>query len=213
MKRCAILSVNPESPEPPAITSAAELLKTGGLVVFPTRSFYGIGAQALNAEAVERVFRVKQRDPENPLLILIASRTDLDALVQSIPDTATRLMGAFWPGNLTVVFESTDRLPSNLTGHRRKIGIRLAGHPVARRLTEAVGTPITGTSANLSGRPACHAVTDLEPALLDHIDLVLDAGTLGRGEASTVVDVTLDPPKILREGAIDAVKIRMVLEG
>ena len=116
MKSCEILSVDPESPDPDSITRAAALIKTGGLVIFPTSSFYGIGAPALNAEAVDRVFQIKQRDPENPLLILIALLTDLDALVQSIPETATRLMKAFWPGSLTLVFEAADHLPPNLTG-------------------------------------------------------------------------------------------------
>jgi L-threonylcarbamoyladenylate synthase len=213
MKRCEILSVDPESPDPDAITRAASIIRTGGLVVFPTRSFYGIGALALNAEAVRRVFQVKQRDPDKPLLILIASLADLDALVQSIPETATRLIKAFWPGSLTLVFEATDRLPHNLTGYTKKIGIRLAGHPVASSLTKVVGAPITGTSANLSGHAACSAVVDLEPHLRDQVDLILDAGTLGSGEASTVVDVTSHTPMILREGAIDAAKIRTVLEG
>jgi L-threonylcarbamoyladenylate synthase len=213
MKRCEILSVDPESPDPDAIARAAALIRTGGLVVFPTSSFYGVGAQALNAKVVKRVFQVKKRDPANPLLILIASRTDLDALVRSIPETATRLMQAFWPGSLTLVFEAADRLPPNLTGYTKRIGIRLAGHPVASSLTKGVGAPITGTSANLSGHAACRAVADLEPLFRDQVDLILDAGTLGSGEASTVVDVTSDTAKILREGAIDTAKIRTVLEG
>jgi L-threonylcarbamoyladenylate synthase len=213
MKSCEIVSVDSESPDPDAITRAADLVRTGGLVIFPTSSFYGLGAPALNAEAVGRIFQVKQRDPEKPLLILIASRTDLDALVRSIPETAKRLMKAFWPGSLTLVFEATNRLPPNLTGYTKKIGIRLAGHPVAGSLTKAVGAPITGTSANLSGHAACSAVADLEPHFRHQVDLILDAGTLGSGEASTVVDVTSDIPKILREGAIDSARIRTVLEG
>ena len=213
MKSCEILSVDPESPDPDSITRAAALIKTGGLVIFPTSSFYGIGAPALDAEAVGRVFQVKQRDPEKPLLILIASLTDLDVLVQSIPETAMPLMKAFWPGSLTLVFEAADHLPPNLTGYTKKIGIRLAGHPVASSLTREVGAPITGTSANLSGHAACTAVADLEPHFRDQVDLVLDAGTLGSGEASTVVDVTADTANILREGAIDAAKVRTVLEG
>ena len=101
----------------------------------------------------------------------------------------------------------------NLTGYTKKIGIRLAGHPVASSLTREVGAPITGTSANLSGHAACTAVADLEPHSRDQVDLVVDAGTLGSGEASTVVDVTADTANILREGAIDAAKVRTVLEG
>ncbi|MBW2172822.1 MAG: threonylcarbamoyl-AMP synthase [Deltaproteobacteria bacterium] len=213
MKSCEILSVDPESPDPDSITRAAALIKTGGLVIFPTSSFYGIGAPALDAEAVDRVFQVKKRDPEKPLLILIASLTDLDALVQLIPGTATRLMKAFWPGSLTLVFEAADRLPRNLTGYTKKIGIRLARHPVAISLTKGVGAPITGTSANLSGQAACSDVADLAPRFLDQVDLVVDAGRLGGGKGSTVVDVTADPPKILREGGIDAAKIQTVLKG
>ena len=213
MNRCEILPVNPESPDRDAISRAAALIRTGGLVVFPTRSFYGLGAQALNDEAVGRVFQVKERDPKKPLLIFIASRMDLNPLVQSISETAMRLMQAFWPGSLTLVFEAADGLPLNLTGYTRKIGIRLAGHPVARSLTKAVGGPITGTSANLSGRAPCSAVAGLEPRFLDQVDLILDAGPLGGGEASTVVDVTLDIAKVLREGAIDTSQIRTVLEG
>jgi L-threonylcarbamoyladenylate synthase len=205
--------LDPESPDPDAITRAADLIKTGGVVVFPTSSFYGLGAHALNAEAVERVFEVKERDPEKPILILIASRADLDPLVQSIPETAMRLIEAFWPGSLTLVFEAGEVLPPNLTGYTRKIGIRLAGHPVARSLTKAVGAPITGTSANLSGRGPCSAVAELVPHFRDQVDLILDAGSLGRGEVSTVVDVTSDTARILREGAVDSVKIRAVLEG
>lgn len=211
MKRCEIVSVDPESPDSDAITKAADVIKAGGLVVFPTRSFYGLGAQALNDEAVGRVFQVKERDPEKPLLILIAARMDLDPLVQSIPEAATRLIEAFWPGSLTLVFEAADVLPPNLTGYTGKIGIRLAGHPVARSLTKAVGTPITGTSANLSGRAPCSAVADLEPRFRDQVALILDAGTLGSGEASTVVDVTSDAAEILREGAIHTSQIHAVL--
>ena len=213
MKSCEILSVDPASPDPDSITRAAALIKTGGLVIFPTSSFYGIGAPALDAEAVGRVFQVKQRHPEKPLLILIALPTDLDSLVQSIPETAERLMKAFWPGSLTLVFEAADRLPPNLTGYTSKIGIRLAGHPVAISLAKAVGAPITGTSANLSGHSACSAVGDLEPHFRDQVDLVVDAGRLGGGKGSTVVDVTADPPKIHREGGIDAAKIQTVLKG
>lgn len=211
MRGCEILPVDPDSPDPDSINRTAALIKKGGLVVFPTSSFYGLGTYALNAEAVGRVFQVKKRDPQNPLLIVIASVSDLDPLVQSIPQTAIRLMKAFWPGGLTLVFEAASLLPPNLTGYTGRIGIRLAGHPVARTLTKAVGSPITGTSANLSGHGACSEVAHLDHHIRDEVDLVLDAGRLGGGEGSTVVDVTADPPKILRQGVIAAEKIWTVL--
>jgi len=211
MEDCEIISVGRESPDHHTISKAAASIKKGGLVVFPTSSFYGLGTGAFNAGAVDSVFRVKRRDPQNPLLILVASPADIAPLVRSTPKTAIRLMEVFWPGGLTLVFNAADSLPSNLTGYTGKIGIRLAAHPVASALVTAVGGPITGTSANLSGKGGCTAVADIDRGIKDQVDLVLDAGKLTGGKGSTVVDVTVSPPKILREGAIDAEKIMAVL--
>jgi L-threonylcarbamoyladenylate synthase len=182
-------------------------------VVFPTSSFYGLGASAFHAETVDKVFRAKKRDPQNPVLILIASLAELDPLVRSIPKPAGHLMEAFWPGSLTLVFQASDLLPSNLTGYTGKIGIRLASHAVAHSLVSAVGKPITGTSANISGRGGCNAIARLDQHIRDQVDLVIDAGRLPGGAGSTVVDVTVNPPKIIREGAIEAEKIERVLKG
>ncbi len=201
---CEILSVDPESPDQDTIGKAAVLIRKGGLVVFPTSSFYGLGAEVFNAEAVHRVFRVKKRDPQKPILILVASMSDVAPLVRSIPKRAMRLMEVFWPGGLTLVFESAELLPSNLTGYTGKIGIRLEGHPVASALVTAVGSPITGTSANLSGKGSCTAVAEIDRHIKDQVDLVLDAGRLTDGKGSTVVDATVTPAKILREGVIGA---------
>ncbi len=199
--------MNPEFPHQEMIARAASLIKKGGLVIFPTSSFYGLGANAFNGKAVDKVFRVKKRDPKKPVLILIASLADLAPLVRSIPNTGKRLMEAFWPGSLTLVFHAADLLPSKLTGCTGKIGIRLAAHPVACALLKLVGSAITGTSANLSGKGGCITVAEVDHYIRNQVDLVLDAGRLGGGQGSTVVDVTVDPPKILREGAIDAEKI------
>jgi len=207
-----ILPANPVSCDQDTIERAAAYIKEGGLVVFPTSSFYGLGADAFKADAVESVFQVKKRDPQRPVLILIASPTDLAPLVQSIPRVATRLMAAFWPGSLTLVFEAADFLPPNLTGHSGKIGVRLASHPVALCLVRTVGNPITGTSANLSGRDGCTEVGQLPPLMRDKVDVILDAGPLQGGKGSSVVDVTVDPPRILREGAVTAKKIAATLD-
>ena len=212
MEAWKILSVDPESPDQDTIGKAAVLIKTGGLVVFPTSSFYGLGAAAFNAEAVDNIFRIKKRDPQKPILILIACIADLAPLVRSIPRTATRLMEAFWPGGLTLVFHAAAPVPSNLTGYTGKIGIRLGSHPVASALAKTVGGPITGTSANLSGKEGCTAVAEIDPDIKDQVDLVLDAGTLGGVRGSTVVDVAVDPPEILREGDINAERIWAVLK-
>lgn len=213
IKNCETLSTDTESPDQEIISKAAEVIKQGGLVVFPTSTFYGIGAQAFDSAAVDRVFRVKERDAHKPILILIAFLADLAPLVRSIPKTATRLMEAFWPGRVTLVFDAADTLPLSLTGYTGKIGIRLANHPVASALVKAVASPITGTSANLSGQAGCTAVADLHRQIQDQVDLVLDAGKLEGGKGSTVVDVTVDPPKILRDGVVGAERIRALFEG
>ena len=209
MESCEILSVDSESPNNMSIEKAAALIKKGGLVVFPTSSFYGLGADAFNVKAVDKVFQAKKRDPTKPVLILIDSLADLAPLVRSISEQAIRLIETFWPGSLTIVFEAADLLPFNLTGYKGRIGIRLAGHPVASALVRAVGGPITGTSANLSGKGACIEVTEIDSCIKDKVDLVLDAGKLAGGKGSTVVDVTVTPPKILREGFISKPELNL----
>jgi L-threonylcarbamoyladenylate synthase len=211
--RCEILPVDPVSPDEDTILRAAARIRTGGLVVFPTSSFYGLGTSALDTAAVDRVFRVKNRDPRKPLLILIGSLVELSPLVQSVPESGVRLIETFWPGTLTLVFQASDVLPSNLTGHTGKIGIRLANHAVAASLVRAVGGPITGTSANLSGHGGCNLVSLLDSHIRNQVDLVLDAGELKGQKVSTVVDVTVDPPRVLREGVIDAAQVMQALHG
>lgn len=211
MKGCEYFSVDPRSPDQKIMAKAAQLIKKGGLVVFPTSTFYGLGAHAFDSDAVDSVFRAKQRSPQKPILVLIASRADLSPLVQSSPMAARRLINAFWPGDITLVFQASDVLPPNLTGYTEKIGIRLAAHPVASALVKAVGSPITGTSANLSGKGGCTRVSELNRQITAQAALVLDAGELGGKKGSTVVDVTVAPPKILRAGVISDEKIRTVL--
>ena len=207
-----ILPVDPASPDHEMIRKAAGLLKRGGLVVFPTTTFYGIGAQAFDSDAVERVFHVKGRDEHKPLLVLIACLADLALLVRTVPRIATRLIDALWPGGVTLVFDAADGVPSNLTGYTGKIGVRLANHPVAAALVKAVASPVTGTSANLSGEGGCTAVANLNRRIKDQVGLVLDSGELQGNKGSTVVDVTVSPPKILREGVINTERIRALFE-
>ncbi len=205
---CEILSVDPQSPDRDAISKAASRINRGGLVVFPTSTFYGLGAQAFDIDAVDRVFGLKRRNSEKPILILIASLTDLAPLVRSIPETAQRIIKAFWPGSVTLVFRAAEILPKNLTGQTGKIGIRVVNHPVASALVREVGSPVTGTSANISGEDGCASADQLDRRIKANVDLVLDAGKLGGGKGSTVVDVTVDPPKVLRDGVVSADRIR-----
>ena len=134
-------------------------------------------------------------------------------LVETIPPAAGAIMAAFWPGRVTLVFEARDALPDLLTAQTGKIGVRLPGHPVAAAIVKQVKGPVTGTSANISGRPGCNRLGDMDPPIVEHVDLILDAGPLKGGVGSTVVDVTDEPPRILREGQVTAEQIMGLLNG
>ncbi len=196
-----IVSVDPENLAD-SIDKAARVILEDGIVVFPTRAFYGLGANAFSSKAVEKVYRIKKRGPTKPILILIADLKELAPLVRDVPASARNLIERYWPGKVTLVFYAAKTIPDNLTGGTGKIGIRLVGHPVARELVKAVGRPITGTSANISGRPACSTVNALDNEIIQKVDLILDSGHLAGDRGSTVIDVTVDPPKVLREGVV-----------
>jgi len=199
-------------PKPETIRQAAAVICGGGVVCFPTRCLYGLGADAFNAAAVERVFDIKQRPAELPLLVLINSPAQMDGLARSIPRVAHVLMQRFWPGRLTLVLEAEASLPERLTAGTGKIGIRLAAHTVARALVEAVGNPITGTSANISGGTGCRQISELDPKIRRQVDIVLDGGPLKGGVGSTVVDVTGESPVLIREGEVSKPEIMAVIK-
>ncbi len=206
-----IRKINPENPQSEFVMEAAEVIKSGGVVVFPTRCLYGLGADAFNRQAVSRVFAIKQRPQQNPILVFIDHREQLEPLVKRIPAIATRLMEHFWPGRITLVFEARDSVPDSLTAQTGKIGVRIPGHAVALALVKAVQGPITGTSANLSGRPGCHRIADLDLQIAGRLDLILNAGSLKGGKGSTVVDVSESNPRILREGEVTSQEILALL--
>ncbi len=190
-----------------SIADAAACIRSGGVIVFPTRCLYGLGADARDPGAVERVFDIKQRPADKPILVLVHQLSDLERLVRRITPAAHRLMEHCWPGGVTLVFAAGPTVSPLLTAGTGNIGIRLCGHPAARALTAAVGGPITGTSANLSGSPACADISRLDPRITTSVNLILDAGPLEGGLGSTVVDVTGDGVRILREGVVPAARI------
>ena len=202
-----IVRVDKKNPDPEKITQAAGILNAGGLVIFPAACLYGVAANALCADAVEKVFQLKQRPRNNPILVLIKHRDQLEDLVTTIPGKARMLMDQFWPGGLTLVFDAKDAVSPVLTAGHHKLGIRLPRHPVARALAASVDFPVTGTSANLSGRPGCTRADMLSPEIIEKADLILDAGPVKGGPGSTVVDVTCTPPKILRQGVVPTADI------
>ena len=185
------------------VTEAARVLKSGGLVAYPTESFYGLAADADNETAIMHLFRVKKRGVGEPVLLLIPSLDALKRYATNVPETAKRLMDAFWPGGLTLVLEAQENVSTLLTAGTGKIGIRLSSHPVAMALAKAMGSAITGTSANISGEPPENTTRGVEQALGKRVDRVLDGGETPGQKPSTVLDLTTWPHTVLREGLIE----------
>jgi L-threonylcarbamoyladenylate synthase len=181
---------------------AADVLRGGGLVAFPTETFYGLGAHALDATAVARVFRAKGRPAEKPLLVLVDSLAMVERVAREVPDRARRLMDRYWPGPLTLVLPAHPSLPWALTAGTRTIGVRLSGHPVARALVTAVGAPVTAPSANPHGGPSPRTADEVLAGLRTRVDLVLDGGPTPGGPPSTVLDLSGTRPLLLRAGAV-----------
>lgn len=206
-----IVSIDSVNPEPDIIAKAGKIIQNNGVVIFPAQCLYGVATNALNEKAVEKVFHIKQRPLDNPILVLIPNQNMLPDLVTTISKSAQKLMDAFWPGNLTIVFEAKDNILQLLTAGTGKIGIRIPAHPVAKALVEYTGLPITGTSANLSGRNGCSQTDQLVPSIIGHADLVLDAGILKGGTGSTIVDVTASNINIIREGEVSQDQINRTL--
>jgi L-threonylcarbamoyladenylate synthase len=207
-----IRTVDPESPDPRIFKEAAEIIRVGGIIIFPTRCLYGLAADAFNPEAVSRIFKIKSRSLSQPILILIKNEGVLESLVQDIPLQAKKLIKKFWPGQLTMIFSAHPSISKILTGNTSKIGIRLPGHPSALDLVSLLDNPITGTSANFSGQAGIADIRNLDSAILDKVDLVLDAGPLLGGKGSTIVDVTSTPCRIIREGVISAEQFRAAID-
>lgn len=194
--------MSPEILLPDAIARAAAVLAAGGLVAFPTETVYGLGADALDATAVRRIFRAKRRPADNPLIVHLAGVDELARVAASVPALATRLAGEHWPGPLTLVLDARPDVPSVTTGGLRTVAVRVPDHPITLALIAAAGVPVAAPSANRSGRPspttAAHVVTDLG----DDVDVVLDGGPCRVGVESTVVDVRGGVPVVLREGSV-----------
>jgi L-threonylcarbamoyladenylate synthase len=201
------IKIDPLKPEPELILKAASVVRRGGIVVFPATCLYGLAADAFNEDAVDRIFEIKERLREKPVLVLVDSFLMLSCLVRNIPPMAQKIMDNFWPGGITIVFKANDNLPANLTAGTGKIGIRRPGHPVASALVRAVGGPVTGTSANLSGNRGCSIISEIDPDIAESVDLIIDAGELKGGTGSTVVDLTGELPVIIREGGISKKEI------
>ncbi len=183
-------------------TEALRILEGGGIVAYPTESFYALGVIAADEDAVKRLFELKKRPAEKPLPIIVGDMDILVSIVKKIPEHAEGLMEKFWPGPLTLIFEAADSIPGLLTGRTGKVAIRVPGKSAALYMAEAIKIPITATSANPSSLPPAEDPDAVMNYFGDKVDLIIDAGKAPGGKPSTIVDVTVSPFKILREGRI-----------
>jgi len=190
---------------------AAEVLRSGGLVAFPTETVYGLGANALDENAVRNIYKAKGRPSDNPLIVHIASTDSLKELVREIPPAAFPLMEAFWPGPLTLIMPRSGKIPDVITAGLDTVAIRMPSHPIAAALIKKASVPVAAPSANSSGRPsptlAKHVIEDLS----GKVDVIIDGGSSEIGVESTVLDITVTPPLVLRPGGVTLEQLREVL--
>jgi L-threonylcarbamoyladenylate synthase len=181
---------------------ARAVLNRNGVIAVPTETFFGLAVHPFQEEALDRLFALKGRAPEKPVLVLVDGPARLPQVVREVPAVATRLMARFWPGPLTIIFLGHPHLSRRLTGGTGTIGVRQPRHALTCRLISALGHPITGTSANRSGRPPLTRAAEVAQEFGEGVDLILEAGPCPGGLPSTIVDVTDSPPRLVRAGAI-----------
>jgi L-threonylcarbamoyladenylate synthase len=201
-KRTLIMKVDARKPEIVKIRLAARVIRRGGTVAFPTETVYGLGADAFNAKAVKRIFVAKKRPPDNPMIVHIATKEEVRKLAEEVPKAAEKLMDHFWPGPLTLVLRRSKMVPNITVAGLDTVAIRMPDNAVALALISESRTSIAAPSANLAGRPSPTAAAHVIKDLGGRIDVVLDAGATRIGVESTVIDMTTDPPQILRPGGI-----------
>jgi L-threonylcarbamoyladenylate synthase len=190
------------------LSQAIAALGRGNVIVFPTETLYGLGADALNFAAVDKVFQLKGRDPRNPIPVLVSDLLMLDALVTEISPLAKQLIACFWPGPLTLVLPARHDIPRPLVNTSGGVGVRISSHPLARKLVDMFGRPITATSANPSGQPAARTAAQARAYFSGLIKIFVDGGKLTSPSPSTVAEVVGEKLAIIRHGAIGAADLR-----
>ena len=197
---CELVKINSIKDE--ALTKAADFIKNGGLVAFPTETVYGLGGDGLNSEAASKIYKAKGRPSDNPLILHINDQKMLHKIVNDVNSMAKKIMTAFCPGPITLILPKSDIVPSSVTGGLNTVAVRMPDNDIARELIRLSNTPIAAPSANISGRPSPTTAQAVYNDLHDRIDMILDGGACHFGVESTIVDCTEDVPIILRPGAI-----------
>lgn len=184
------------------LIGALAALRRGEVIAFPTETLYGLGADALNPAAVEKVYRLKGRDPANPIPVLVADRAMLSLLVTDVPPLAERLIASFWPGPLTIVLPARSDIPQPLVNFSGGVGVRISSQPIAVELVRALGRPVTATSANPSGKPPARTIRDACDYFAGEIEVFVEGGKLASETGSTVVEIAGDRIRIIRQGDV-----------
>lgn len=193
------------------LKEAAGILRSGGLVAFPTETVYGLGGNALDEDAARKIYAAKGRPSDNPLIAHVSCVEEVEPLVKEIPEAGRKLMEAFWPGPLTMIFPKSEKVPYGTTGGLDTVAIRMPDDPVANRLIALAGVPVAAPSANTSGRPSPTTADHVWQDMNGRIDMIIDGGPVGIGVESTIVDVSSAVPAVLRPGAITMEMLEEVL--
>lgn len=211
MIKTKIINIDKESIDIEELRYGAEILKNGGTVIFPTETVYGLGANALDENAVKKIFEAKGRPSDNPLIVHVVKTEDINELVREIPQKAEKLISEFWPGPLTLIFKKSSIVPAIVTGGLDTVAIRMPAHPIAKLLIELAEVPVAAPSANLSGKPSPtmeeHVINDMK----GRVDAIVCGGDADVGVESTVLDITSDIPMILRPGGVTKEDLEKVI--
>ncbi len=209
--RARQLVIDPVQPEHSLLSEVAEVLRTGGVIAFPTDTSYGLGVNPYNKAAVNKVYKLKGRDFNNPLLLLINDIRQLDELARDVSPNTWKLIEDFWPGPLTLILHANEKLRKFQVGSSGKVGVRLPDNILARAIVSAVEFPVTATSANPSGKPSVFSAREVLEYFPDNLDVIVDGGAGLRGKESTIVDVTTEPFKLIRSGAVALDELRLMV--
>ncbi|MDI6707535.1 MAG: L-threonylcarbamoyladenylate synthase [Candidatus Thermoplasmatota archaeon] len=210
-KKTVVLKITPKKIELNKIKKAAEIIKKGGIVAFPTETVYGLGANALNAKAVLKIFRAKKRPADNPIIVHVYNKEDIYRLAKHVPKEAEKLISKFWPGPLTLLLKKSKIVPYTTTGGLDTVCIRMPSHAIAQALIKESKTPIAAPSANLAGRPSPTTAEHVLEDLNGKIDAIIDGGRTKVGLESTVLDLTSEVPTVLRPGGVSLEELENVL--
>ncbi len=194
------VEINPLSPLPHILVEARKVIKKGGIVSLPTETFYGLGADALNPEAIKKIYEVKKREGHRPIPLLVRDRGHLSSLVEEIPPRGEKLMDVFWPGPLTLVLKASALVPKMVVNPSGGVGLRVSSSPLVSSLFRELDVPLTATSANISGSPPLHNPQEIYSVFKGKVNLFLDAGPLKEDLPSTVLDLTGSEIRLLRKG-------------